>query len=135
MPSKRKEPDPGARQHTAAGGRSFSDAFSSTYSTTPDTTSAAAQVRVTHPYHPLLGQQFVVVAQRSSRHGDRVWYERADGSVATIPREWTDMADSEPFVELAEGRCHFRPADLAELAEHIVRIQGGQQASEGAGDV
>ena len=71
-------------------------ASSSSPSIAPDAPSAqepaAALVRITHPFHPLLGRQFVRVAERCSRHGDRVWYEAADGSVATNPRARTDLA-------------------------------------------
>lgn len=75
------------------------------------------------------------VAERSSRYGDRIWYERADGSVATIPRAWTDLATLDPFVALAEGKGYFRPEDLVGLVELIAGIRVGEQASEGTDDV
>ena len=93
------------------------------------------RVRIIHPFHPLLGEELVRVAERSSRHGDRVWYERADGSVASIPRAWTDLAAPDPFAVLAEGKGHFRPGDLVELAELVADIRGGVYASEGPDDV
>jgi len=89
----------------------------------------ATLVRITHPFHPLVGQQFVRVAERSSRHGDRVWYEAADGSVATIPLAWTDLATLEPFLALAEGKAHFRPEDLMELAELVAALRSGGRRS------
>ena len=89
------------------------------------------RVRITHPFHPLAGQEFVRVDERSSRFGDRVWYERADGSVATVLRAWTDRATPEPFVALAEGKAHFRPEDLSALAELVAQIRGGGQSSDG----
>ena len=67
----------------------------------------------------------------SSRFGDRVWCERADGSVATVPRAWTDPATPEPFVALAEGKAHFRPEDLSALAELVAQIRGGGQSPDG----
>jgi len=95
----------------------------------------ATRIRVTHPFHPLFGQQFVLVAERSSRHGHRVWYERADGSVATLPRAWTDRAEPDPFAVLAGGRCHFRPEDLTELVELIAGLLVNERTSDGADDV
>jgi hypothetical protein len=92
------------------------------------------RVRVTHPFHPLRGQEFTHVAKRSNRHGERVWYEAPDGSVASIPRAWTDLAAPDPFVMLAEGKAHFRPEDLVELAEFVAALRGGAQVS-GADDV
>jgi len=75
------------------------------------------------------------VAERSSGHGDRVWFERTDGSVFTLPRAWTDLAVPDPFAALSGGRCHFRPEDLSELVEVIAGIQGGEQAADGADHV
>ncbi|MBC8426798.1 hypothetical protein H8E07_22010, partial [bacterium] len=68
----------------------------------------------------------------SSRHGERVWYERTDGSVASIPRAWTDLATPHPFVTLAEGKSHFRPEDLVELVELVAGLRGGDQPAGGA---
>ena len=91
-------------------------------------------MRVTHPFHPLYGQEFVRVAERSSRHGERVWYERRDGSIASIPRAWTDLAAPDPFSTLAGGRAYFRPESLAELAALVAAIRGGAKP-EGGKDV
>ena len=74
------------------------------------------------------------VAERSSRHGDRVWYEAPDGSVATIPRAWTDLAAADPFVTLAEDKAHFRPQDLLAVAELISALRADARAL-GADDV
>ena len=82
-----------------------------------------------------MGQEFLLVAERSSRHGDRVWYESTDGSVATIPRAWTDLAAQDPFVALADGKGHFRPEELVALAELVVGIRAGEQAPEDVDDV
>ncbi len=75
------------------------------------------------------------VAERSSRHGERVWYERPDGSVASIPRAWTDRAVPDPFAAVAEGKAHFRPEGLAELAELVAGLRGGRPGSGGIDDV
>ena len=75
------------------------------------------------------------VDERASRFGDRVWYERADGSVATIPRAWTDLAAPEPFVALADGKAHFRPEDLTALVELVSEIRGPAPAPDGADHV
>ena len=97
--------------------------------------SASMRVRVTYPFHPLVGREFVWVAERSSGHGERVWCEQTDGSVITLPRAWTDRAMPDPFAALSGGRCHFRPEDLAELVEVIAGIQGGEQGSDRADHV
>jgi hypothetical protein len=88
-------------------------------------------VRVTHPFHPLFGRDFGLVAERSSRHGEKVWYERDDGSVASIPRAWTDLAQPDPFSVLAGGRVHFTPEDLVELAVVLDAIRSGASPKGG----
>jgi hypothetical protein len=76
----------------------------------------------------------VLVAERSNRHGEQVWYERGDGSVASIPQAWTDLAAPDPFTALAGGRAHFLPESLTELVELVVTIRGGA-ARKGGKDV
>jgi len=73
------------------------------------------RVRITHPFHPLRGREFVLVDERRSRHGDRVWYQADDGSVRTLPRDWTSLATPDPFQVLGAGRVRFRFADLVGL--------------------
>ena len=75
------------------------------------------------------------VAERSSRHGDRVWVERGDGSVVTFPRAWTSLAEADPFVVLSEGKACFRPEDLVELTEVIAGIRTGAREPGGREDV
>lgn len=82
-----------------------------------------------------MGREFAWVDERSSRFGDRVWYLRADGSVATVPRAWTDLATSDPVVALAEGKSHFRSDDLTALAELVSAIRESVRSSEESDDV
>ena len=46
-----------------------------------------------------------------------------DGNTQSLPRAWTDAADSDVFVTIAAGRCYFRVVDLLELAELIDGLQ------------
>ena len=92
-------------------------------------------MRIVHPFHPLSGREFVLVSERHDRHGDRVWYLDAEGGTRSVPRAWTDLAAPEPFVVMAGGRAHFRPADLVELAGLIAEIRGVSTGSGGVGDV
>ena len=72
-------------------------------------------MRITHPFHPARGQEFALVEERRSRHGDRVWYEAEDGSVRSITRDWTSLATPDPFKVIAAGGAPFRPEDLVGL--------------------
>src|SRR5881396_2978841 len=46
---------------------------------------------VTHPFHPLRGQSFDLLAVRNNWGGDRVSYVDAQGRLRTLPIEWTDV--------------------------------------------
>jgi len=43
----------------------------------------------------------------------------------SMPVAWTDLAPIDPFVDLANGRSLFRPADLLALT-HLVQTLKGQ---------
>ena len=53
---------------------------------------------VTHPFHPLKGQTFEVLAVRNNWGGDRVSYLDATGRLRTLPVEWTDVRMPDPRV-------------------------------------
>ena len=69
-------------------------------------------VRITHPFHPLLGQRFVFLAYRHNWGEDRVYFHDGDGRLCSVPAQWTDARPPDPFVALAAGRALFRPDDL-----------------------
>jgi len=80
------------------------------------------RVRVTHPFHPLAGQEFEFVKRRKNWQLDRVYYFDAVGELATLPAEWTDVVAPDPFVVIASGRAPFRTEDLLALTELVIRI-------------
>jgi hypothetical protein len=88
-------------------------------------------MQITHPFHPLRGHEFVVVDERHSRHGDRVWYRAADGSAHTMPRAWTSLAEPDLFASTSAGRAWFRFDDLQRLVALIEEVR----ALRSAGDV
>ncbi|MGH9817035.1 MAG: DUF5372 family protein [Candidatus Acidiferrales bacterium] len=94
-----------------------------------DSGGAGAQVfTVTHPFHPLRGQTFDVLAVRNNWGGDRVSYTGADGRLRSLPVEWTDVVPPDLIVTLGAGRAYFR-ADLLRklrvlLDEHAARMEG-----------
>jgi hypothetical protein len=47
----------------------------------------------------------------------RVYYYVAPGHLRSLPVKWTSIQDTDPFVVLANGRSHFRIADLIELCQ------------------
>jgi len=79
-------------------------------------------VRVTHPFHPLSGQQFVCVGKRYNRYGMRLLLQIDETSVCSVAPQWTDLVVPDPEVVLGEGRALLRVADLVELARLVARL-------------
>jgi hypothetical protein len=65
-------------------------------------------VRVTHPFHPLAGQELEFVKRRKNWRLDRVYFYNEAGELATLPAEWTDVVTPDPFVVMSAGRSPFR---------------------------
>jgi len=82
----------------------------------PDPIAAQRVVRVTHPFHPWAGREFVFVAVRQTWSQDRVFFLDAEGRQHSLPVGWTDAAGPDMFVTVAAGRSPFRVADLLALA-------------------
>ncbi len=53
------------------------------------------------------------------------------GALKALPASWTDASPPDPFVTLAGGRAHFRPADLLDLAALVARLRDRGNAGEG----
>jgi hypothetical protein len=85
------------------------------------------RVRVTHPFHPLAGQEFEFVKRRKNWQVDRVYYLDAAGGLATLPAEWTDVVAPDAFVVLAAGRAAFRTEDLLALTELVARLAAARR--------
>ena len=62
---------------------------------------------MTHPFHPLSGQDFEFVAYRQNWGEDRVHLHDENGQLFSLPAGWTDVAAADPFVVIAAGRCPF----------------------------
>jgi hypothetical protein len=80
--------------------------------------------RVTHPFHPLFGREFVLVDRRNNWGEDSVYYhDETTGRLRRLPAAWTSKAASSLFEAISAGRSHFRPTDLLQLADLIVRLE------------
>jgi len=80
-------------------------------------------VRVTHPFHPLYGQELACVGERYNRYGRRLLLRLDEVAVCSVPPQWTDLVTPDPEVVLGEGRALFRGADLLELARLVDQIR------------
>ena len=74
---------------------------------------------MTHPFHPLLGQRFELLAHRSTWGEDRVFFYDKKGKLRALPASWTDAVPVPVFVAIAKGRALMQPADLLRLAELV----------------
>jgi hypothetical protein len=83
---------------------------------------------VTHPFHPLCGQQLQLVERCRSWGEDRVYASDAEGRLYHLPAGWTDAGPVDPFVVIAAGRTPFRFDDLVALTDLVGRVEA--QAAE-----
>jgi hypothetical protein len=73
-------------------------------------------VRITHPFHPLDGQEIDFVVRRVQWGEERVFYRDRQGRVVSLPACWTSLAPEDPVVTAGAGRSPFRVQDLIDLA-------------------
>jgi hypothetical protein len=72
---------------------------------------------VTHPFHPLFGQEFELFESRHNWGEERVYFLDSEGKMQSILANYTDAGGLDPFVELARGRSCLRYEDLLRLAD------------------
>jgi uncharacterized protein DUF5372 len=87
---------------------------------------------VTHPFHPLAGQDFEFIEHRHNWGEDRVYLRGGDGELFCLPAGWTDAVAPDPFTVIAAGRCPFTTDDLLALADLVDRLRARRH---GAGSV
>ncbi|MDN5768828.1 MAG: Y4bD/Y4pK family protein [Humibacillus sp.] len=87
---------------------------------------------MTHPFHPLSGQEFEFVKRRRNWRADRVYVLDAAGELVSLPAEWTDVVPEDPFVVVAAGRSPFHIAGLLELSELVAQMATRRPAGGGS---
>lgn len=85
-------------------------------------------MRVTHPFHPLSGQELVCVGERANRYGRRLLLATDRDRVCAVPEQWTDVVPPDPEVVLGGHRTVMRVADLLNLAALVDRLLQGKAA-------
>ncbi|MHC4092086.1 MAG: DUF5372 family protein [Planctomycetota bacterium] len=89
----------------------------------------AERFTVTHPFHPLHGQELELFEYRHDWSGHRVYYEDEDGRLTSLPATWTSVIPPDPFAVMAGTRAFFRADDLVALVEQIQALRtGGRDA-------
>jgi len=87
-----------------------------TISTAARTGEVTGAVRITHPFHPMCGQEIDVVVHRVQWGEERVFYRDPQGHRASLPARWTSLAPEDPYIAVGAGRSQFRVQDLNDLA-------------------
>lgn len=77
------------------------------------------RVRITHPFHPLFGEEFELLDYRGSFGQERVECMDARDRLITVPLVWTDACGVDPFVAISAGRSFLRAEDLLRLADML----------------
>ncbi len=88
---------------------------------------------VTHPFHPLRGQEFDFVERRNGWLDDRFFYY-GDGYLKSLPACWTSVVSSEEVGTPNKLEAYFRTKNLLDLYELIVgmdRMVIGDRDGEG----
>lgn len=80
------------------------------------------RVLITHPFHPFIGRPAVCVGERYNRAGKRLLLRFDDGTICSVPPQWTDVVASDPEIVMGQGRALFRVADLTELARLVAHL-------------
>lgn len=75
--------------------------------------------RIVHPFHPLCGQQLLLVTIRHNWGEDMLYYHDLKGTLISVPARWTDRVPADPVVTVSAGRSLFRLEDLLELARLV----------------
>ena len=90
---------------------------------------------MTHPFHPLWGVEFELIAHHNCWGENRVTFVDGEGQLRALPADWTSVVPPDPFVAVSAGRALCRPDDLLALVALLRALEEGPApARSGAGD-
>jgi hypothetical protein len=88
---------------------------------------------VTHPFHPLREMRFEILFCKTFNNRDIFSLkDTPEGIVATIPRDWTDRADPDPYQLLYDSLPTLSLLHLVQLTDFINVLK--QTKSQKLGD-
>ena len=89
-------------------------------STTPDNLDGEHCFTITHPFHPLSGHTFPLLAQRFAWGEERVFFaDPQTHEVRSLPLAWTSLALPDPFLVVAAEPTVLRLKDLQQLVQFL----------------
>jgi hypothetical protein len=130
MPSSvRKQPETFCWTDDSCASRARPDCWIQPSTTRPPSL-AEGFFTVTHPFHPLYGQQFEVLNYRHNWGEYRVTFYETPDHVRTLPATWTSLVPSDPSIVLAAGRAAFQMKDLLALTHLLQHIDQQQKEAD-----
>ena len=82
---------------------------------------------ICHPYHPLRGQQFLVLKQRRVAGVDTLRLRECERGSFSVAREWTDWADPCPYTALGLPARRLDANSLFELVTLLEQLNKPEQ--------
>ena len=96
--------------------------------TTPDNANGEHGFTITHPFHPLKDQTFLLLSQRFAWGEERVFFsDPQTHQVRSLPLAWTNLAFPDPFLVVAAGKTVLRWKDLQQLTQFLKEKQTHRQ--------
>lgn len=86
----------------------------------PNATDDKQTFRITHPFHPLSGREYILITHKLNWGEDRVSFKDENGDYHCIPANWTDINPPDPYERSENNKSFFRINDLIEI-EKLVR--------------
>ena len=78
---------------------------------------------ITHPFHPLRGQSFLISKMVNISGIETIFIRHPNGRNFAVPREWTDQAEPSP-PKLIGGSDHvLEPYCLLKLVELTIKLK------------
>lgn len=75
---------------------------------------------ITHPFHPLSGQTFLLLSQHFAWGEERVFFaDPQNQQVRSLPLSWTSLTPPDPFLVVAAGKAVLRLSDLHQLMQFL----------------
>ena len=97
-----------------------------------DTNETANTFAITHPFHPLYGKRFALVTRKQTWGEDRVTYFDQNGKLCSMLTSWTDLTDTDYFLQVSAGRSWFRVDDLLNLNMMLKTLLERHQNGKGS---
>jgi hypothetical protein len=72
-----------------------------------------------HPFHPLCGKRFPILKSRCVRGVECLVLKGSESGTFSVPREWTDQADPDPYLDAAVSPRILRLENLLSVVETV----------------